>query len=150
MNEQQENAAEQNVNVNPLVINAVEEYQCQGCVGGSDISCYVKGQDLACSKHVGGTTIMPYVGRIFLGLPTGFNRIGPVENWNLNIFEKVEDGWGFDALNVPVWKHIDEHGNTLVRGLCPRINRPFLHIFLGNHLSEIDCLEITPELTGMD
>jgi hypothetical protein len=112
------------------IINAIEEYQCPGCVGGSDISCYVKGEDLACSKHVAGTMVS-FVGRFFLGMPKGFNRIGPVEDMHINIFETVADGWGFDNLNVPIWKHLDGNGNTLVRGLCPRINKPFLHVYLA-------------------
>lgn len=137
--------------VDPLVSAIVERYQCPGCVCGSDISCYEKGDNEACSKHVAGTTIMPVVGRIFLGMPTGFNRLGPVDGMDIDIFKTVKDGWGYDKFNVPVWKRLDEHGNTLVRGICPRINKPFLQIFIGNHLNEIDCLEITDDdIEGMD
>ncbi|GAB4343138.1 MAG: hypothetical protein Kow0089_18730 [Desulfobulbaceae bacterium] len=136
--------------VEQLVINAVETYQCPGCVHGSDISCYEKGDSLACNKHVAGTTIS-FIGRIFLGLPKGFNRLGVCDDTKINIFKTVEDGWGFDFLNTPVWKYLDEHGNTLVRGLCPRINTPFIHVFLGNHINDIDCYEITADdLDGMD
>lgn len=122
---------------------AVEEYQCPGCVCGSDISCYQKGEGVECFRHVAGTTLMPQIGRIFLGMPKGFNRLGLCEKFKITIFEEVEDGWVFDKFNVPVWQYLDKHGNTLVRGICPRINWPFLHVFLGDVRSEIDCIEIT-------
>lgn len=136
--------------VEGLVINAVETYQCPGCVCGSDASCYKKGFGLECEKHVVGTTIS-YIGRIFLGLPKGFNRLGPCDDTSLNIFKTLEEGWGFDKLNVPVWKYLDEHGNTLVRGISPRINAPFVHVFIGDHRAGIDCIEITnQDLDEMD
>lgn len=124
---------------------AVEEYQCPGCVCGSDTSCYEKGEGVECGRHVAGTTIMPQIGRIFLGMPQGFSRLGPCEKTKITIFEKIGEASykKYDLFNVPVWKFLDKNGNTLVRGLCPRINWPFLHVFLGNVLSEIDCLEVT-------
>ena len=61
------------------------------------------------------------------------------------------DGGKYDKLNIPVWKHLDKHGNTLVRGLIPRRNEPFLHIFLENCISQIHCLEISNEdIKNMD
>jgi hypothetical protein len=100
-------------------------------------------------------------------MPKGFNRLGPVDAkdfrlWIYESWEAATEHRGkapgdltvtgpFDLFNVPVWKYLDEHGNTLVRGMCPRTNRPFLHIILGDHLDKIDCLEITDEdLKGMD
>lgn len=128
----------------------VETYQCPGCVCGSDIKCFGEGSGIECGKHVAGT-LVGSVGKIFLGLPTGFCRIGPVERMKIFGFKSPSDGWGYDKLNIPVWKHKDEHGNTLVRGISPRINSPFIHIFLGDHLSEIDCVEITDDdINGMD
>lgn len=128
----------------------IENYQCPGCVCGSDISCFEKGSGIECDKHVVGTLIMG-IGKIFLGMPHGFNRLGFVEEMKINGFETLSDGWGYDKFNIPVWKYLNEHGNTLVRGLSPRTNAPFLHIFLEDCLSEIDCYEITLEdLNGMD
>lgn len=122
----------------------VEEYQCPGCVCGSDTSCYKSDNgSLACTKYVSGTMAFPMVGSFFLGMPKGFNRLGSEDKLKINIFAKLSDGWGYDKFNVPVWKHLDKHGNTLVRGICPRVNNPFLHIFLENCIDEIDCLEIT-------
>lgn len=123
----------------------IEEYQCPGCARGSDKSCYVSENDmLECTKHAAGTTT-PGIGSFFLGMPTGFNRLGSKDKLKINIFAKLTDGWGYSKFNVPVWKYLDEHGNTLVRGLCPRINNPFLHIFLENCIDKIDCLEITKD-----
>ena len=131
--------------------NAVEGYQCPGCVGGSDISCYKKSEqnDLSCSKHCAGTTLLPFVGRIFLGMPKGFNRLGRVDDMKISIFEKPED-FEFNHLNVPVWKLLDKNGNTFVRGLSPRINNPFIHIYLGDYMKDIDCIDIEPYLKDMD
>lgn len=130
---------------------AVEEYQCPGCVCGHDTTCYQeKSGSEACGKHVAGTMIMG-LGQIFLGMPKGFNRVGPSEGMKINIFRELKDGWGFDFLNVPVWKFKDEHGNTLVRGIQPRTSSPFLHIFLTDCMQEINCMEITEkELEAID
>ena len=133
-----------------IVMWAVEQYQCPGCICGSDIECYQKGNNLGCNKHVTGT-IMPAIGKIFLGLPIGFSRIGPVEKMKICIFKRLSDGWGYDKFNVPAWKHKDKYGNVLVRGISPRINFPFLHIFLEDCMKDIDCLEITEdEISEMD
>jgi len=129
----------------------VETYQCPGCVCGSDISCFEKSDGIECGKHVAGTTIYPIVGTIFLGMPKGFNRKGTASDMKIKGFATLSDGWGFDKFNVPVWKHKDEHGNTIVRGISPRINAPFLYIFLGDCTAAIDCFEITDEdLKDMD
>lgn len=123
---------------------AVERYQCPGCVCGSDTSCYAEGLDFGCSKHCPGTVISG-AGKILLGMPKGFNLFESHYKVTISIFEKFEYGWGYNKFNVPVWKHLDNNGNTLVRGVCPRISLPWIHIFLGNHMSKIDCIEISKE-----
>lgn len=134
---------------------AVETYQCPGCAFGSDCECYEKGYSESCGKHVAGTMCFPAVGTLFLGMPKGFNRPGKCET-KIWIYESVSNyGDGPYRLggkfNIPVWKYLDEHGNTLVRGMCPRTNMTFIVIFIGNHIDEIDCLEITIEdLDEMD
>jgi len=128
----------------------IEEYQCAGCVGGKDPSCYEKGEGVECKKHAAGTVIQS-IGRVFLGMPRGFNRLGLCDKTKILIFEEFEDGWGYHKFNVPVWKHLDNNGNTLVRGICPRTNDAWIHIFIGDHISKISCLEITQEdLSEMD
>jgi hypothetical protein len=120
----------------------IETYQCPGCVCGSDVSCFEVGNQLECGKHVAGTRISG-IGRVFLGMTKGFNLLGSADNLKITGFKRLKDGWGFDKFNIPVWKFKDDHGNTIVRGLSPRINEPFLHIFMEDCIGYIDCLEIT-------
>jgi len=131
--------------MNKKIKEFVENYQCPGCVCGSDIECFEASTGIECSKHAPGTTIYPNIGTIFLGMPTGFNRLGSVKDMKINGFKTLSDGWEYDKFNIPVWKYLDEDGNTIVRGLSPRTNNPFLHIFLENCISKIDCLELTKE-----
>jgi len=131
--------------------DAVQEYQCSGCVNGSYPDCYKTGGNLACDSHCAGTMASGGIGRFFLGLPKGFCRLGFCDKTKISIFEHIKDGWGYDKFNVPVWKYLDKHGNTIVRGMCPRINAPWIHIYLGDFLKDINCLEITQEdIESMD
>jgi len=133
--------------------NAVEEYQCSGCISGSDISCFKKNETggIGCGEHFSGTRILG-IGKILLGMPKGFNRLGKEEDLKPNIYATYEDcDWQFNIWNVPVWKHLDKNGNTLVRGVMPRRNQTFIHIFLENCIDKINCLEITQEqIDAMD
>lgn len=122
---------------------AVETYQCPGCVCGNDISCYKKGYHLECGAHVIGTMELPPIGRFLLGMPRGFNRVGASDYLELYIFATKKEGWLYDKYNRPVWKHLDEHNNTIVRGLSPRINCSWTHIFLEDCMDQINCMEIT-------
>ena len=97
---------------------------------------------MECDKHVVGTTILG-LGKIFLGMPKGFDRLGQCDNTKIYIFETLKDGWVYDKFNIPVWKYKDELGHIIVRGISPRINTPFIHVFLEDCLSKIDCIEIT-------
>lgn len=126
---------------------AVENYQCSGCTLGSGISCFKASQygDKGCGSQSSGTFVSG-AGKVFLGMPRGFNRIGRDEATKIHIFDKFEEGFGYDIFNVPVWKHLDEYGNTLVRGFCPRSNYSWIHVFLENCIDKINCIEITPEL----
>jgi hypothetical protein len=102
---------------------------------------------------------MAPIGAVFLGMPNGFSRLGSFDSMCLSIFPSFEafekdystpaihgPSDGYNMWNVPVWKFLDEHGNTIVRGISPRINKPFLHVILENCLDKIDCLEITKEV----
>jgi len=132
---------------------AIKNYQCVGCVSGPYPECFSNdGNGSQCDKHCAGTTIFG-IGSFFLGMPTGFNRKGSFKDTKISIYESLlSSTWGaYDKLNVPVWKYLDEHGNTIVRGICPRTNYPWIHIFLENCILEIDCIEITDDdLNGMD
>ena len=131
---------------------AIKEYQCSGCMSGPYEECYTTeaGYGVGCRKHFAGT-MMSFVGKIFLGMPKAFNRLGHHEKMKVEIFVDMTDEVWLDKFNVPVWKHLDEHGNTLIRGLRPRLNEPFVMVILGNHIDKIDCIEISrEELLAMD
>ena len=132
---------------------AIEEYQCSGCVAGSDIECFESNNTggIGCGKHHAGT-IITGIGNIFLGMPTGFNRLGENRKLKPNVYENFESSeWEYDMWNIPVWKHLSKDGHTFVRGIMPRRNEPFIHIFLENCIDKIDCLEISQsDIDGMD
>lgn len=125
--------------------SCVKEYQCCGCVSCDSPSCF-KNADygIGCGSHRPGTIIMGR-GALFLGLPKGFNRLGNQKDLMLTIFETYESGWKYDKFNIATWKHLTENGHTIVRGMSPRINEPFLHVYLENCLDKVNCLEITKE-----
>lgn len=126
---------------------AIEEYQCTGCIKGCDISCYEpkEGFGIGCGKHFAGTYISS-IGKVFLGMPKGFNRLGKSEETKIQIYNSYEEcDWKFDMWNIAIWKHLDKNGNTLVRGIMPRRNEPFIHVFLENCIDKINCFEITEE-----
>lgn len=120
---------------------AIENYQCCGCVN-SGFTCFEENKNggIGCGKHRSGTHTN--YGKIFLGLPKGFNRLGPYADLVPTIFQTYED---YDKWNIPVWKHLNEEGHTIVRGIRPRLNMPFIDIFLEDCVSKIDCLEIKEE-----
>ena len=85
-------------------------------------------------------------------MPKGFTRLGGVDvKLRLHIFENYDKSWQYNMWNVPVWKYLNPQGHTLVRGLSPRNNFPFLHVFLEDCRDKIDCLELTQaDVDGMD
>jgi hypothetical protein len=134
---------------------AVETYQCPGCSLGGDTSCYEKSPlSDGCRKHSAGTSIGTFV-KFFLGMPKGFNRPGvsmhEEHSLKIDIFRSFDEVWDtprepYDKWNIPVWKHLDENGHTLVRGLSPRNNSPFLHVILENCMDRIDCFEVSEQM----
>ena len=131
--------------MNNKIKNAVEEYQCPGCVCGSDISCFEKNLNSGegCGKHVIGT-MATRIGHFMPGMPVGFTRIGHEQQFKPNIYETFNSSkWTYNKFNIPVWKYLNESGHTLVRGMMPRLNLTFIHIFLEDCRDKIDCLEIT-------
>ena len=132
-----------------IIKDGIEEYQCPGCVSGCDISCFQKAEySDGCGKHLAGT-MGTGIGKFFLGMPKGFNRLGDTK-LGIDIFEVYTDD-SYDMWNIPVWKFRNEFGHTLVRGMMPRRNEPFLHIYLEDCLDKINCLEISQDdINGMD
>lgn len=136
-----------------MIPSIVEEFQCSGCSKGGD--CYKPKSDLniACDKHSPGTFVMGQ-GKILLGFPKGFNRLGVCETIAINIFKTYDDmkkEWNLDMFNVPIWKHLDSNGNTIIKGISPRILYPFIHIVVEDCLDKVNCLEISQNnINSMD
>ena len=132
---------------------AIQEYQCPGCGKGPYPECFRKSEiSSSCDGHYPGT-IRSSFGTIFLGMPKGFNRLGPIveKACPIAIFENESNMWEYDKFNVPCWKYLDVHGNTIIRGLSPRINMPFIHVLLWDAREKVNCLEITNDmLEAMD
>ena len=132
---------------------AIEEYQCSGCSSGCDTTCFTPNTTggIGCGKHFAGT-IISSIGKIFLGMPKGFDRVGEQSSLKPNIYETFESSeWTYDIWNIPVWKYLSKDGHTFVRGIMPRRNEPFIHIFLEDCMSKINCLEIAQDVQqGMD
>lgn len=127
---------------------AVETYLCPGCVKGCDLSCYDKSKfgDESCKNHCPGTYILG-IGRIYLGMPKGFNRIQ--DDTILQIFKTFDDVikvYGkYDKYNVPVWKTVTPEGFTIVRVMQPRLDRSAVHIILENCSDRISCYEVSKD-----
>lgn len=131
------------------IIQAIETYQVPGCLSEFDKNNYTTQQGaVGWEEHRPATYISGGVGKIFLGMPTGFNRMGVAEEMPLNIFKDFEQYSNYYKLpfNIPVWKHLDKYGNTLVRGLMPRRNLPFICVILENCIGKIECFEVTESL----
>lgn len=132
---------------------SIEEYQCSGCVSGSNIECFKNNESggVGCGKHHAGT-IVTGIGNFFLGMPRGFERLGEYRKLKPNIYETFNSSdWKYNMWNIAVWKYLSKEGHTFVRGIMPRRNEPFIHIFLENCIDKIECLEITEaDVDGMD
>lgn len=127
----------------------VEEFQCPGCVCGSDTKCgafkkdEVPGYGAACKGHVLGTYIMG-AGHIALGLPKGFNKSGrdpsnPDQTSNqmdIRLYPKGTPRPVWNNLNVPVWA-MEKDGFLFVRTYSPRVNRGRVDIIEGGTLAEV-------------
>lgn len=139
--------------MNENIEKAIKNYQCSGCIGGPFPNCFKKDDTgVGCGGHKAGTYVGG-IGNIFLGMPKGFNRLGAAETLKLSVFEDfLKFDWGcYNKWNIPVWKYLNKDGHTLVRGLSPRVNSPFLHVFLEDCMDKIDCREITQEeIDAMD
>ena len=139
--------------MNKVIKIAIEEYQCPGCISGSDIECFEINSNggEGCGKHLAGT-MATGIGEFFLGISKGFNRLGFDDKLKPFVYETFKSSeWKYCKFTVPTWKYLNENNHTFVRGHMPRLNQTFLHIFLENCIDKIDCLEITKnDIDGMD
>lgn len=91
--------------MNKLQEVMVQQFQCPGCINGPFPACFKQiNGDIGCNNHVAGTIIFPG-GEINLGLPKGFNKLGPIDiskqKSNIRIYKKIELDH-YDKFNVPV------------------------------------------------
>lgn len=126
------------------MIEAIREYNCPGCMHGPEAPrCPQYAPDArGCSGHYPGTMGLG-IGTFALGLPRGFCRFGKQDTKRVEIFESwsamVELQPNIRTIfSVPVWKHLDEHGNTVIRWFSPRTNAGWSNMVLG------DCRDMMP------
>lgn len=122
------------------VVQTIRRYQCSGCVSSPEQLCFKKSAlGVGCHTHVPGT-IVGGVGRILLGFPHGFDRIGlQYGDSDSSLVISIFDSWdnftlsygGYTKFSVPIWKYFDDGtGCIIVRGYQPRLNQGFLHVFV--------------------
>ena len=88
---------------------------------------------------------MSGAGKLFLGMPKGFDRTGVDFGEKAIPIEIFKDNPAYNFLNIPTWK-FRHNKNTLIRGHMPRVNRTFLHILLNdNNFDDIKCQELTSD-----
>ena len=125
------------------VKEAIQMYQCPGCIYADATNCYERDKGQGCSAHIAycdkGDKLMFYLP----GMPKGFNSIDCFNRTRIHIFQSLADGWEYNKFNIPLWKHRDDNGNVLVRGFSPLFNTAWIQIFLSDCLDDIDCIEIT-------
>lgn len=127
----------------------IEKFQCVGCTCGGDVSCdhfkFVEEKPVGCwcEGHSAGT-FLGGVGKIALGLPTGFDRVGTIKtgfeerderSTNIRLYEDPSIP-SYDNLNVPVWA-MEEEGYLFIRVMSPRINYNFVDIITDGKFDKI-------------
>jgi hypothetical protein len=144
--------------MNTLMLKAVNEYQCPGCMHGPDAETCERSDvtEKGCTNQHAGL-FGAGIGAIALGLPKGFNRFGPAGE------RKVEVWSSYEVLmechpnlrtifSLPVWKHLDDHGNTVTRWFSPRTNCGWSLVILGDCRDKFpQAIEITAaQIADMD
>lgn len=119
----------------------VNEFQCPGCVAGSDTQCgkyKLDHRGESCESHSPGTRMLGS-GAIYLGMPKGFNRVGAIldeQTHNIRLFPKGSSVDVYDHLNVPVWA-MEWEGFLFVRCFVPRRNYSFVDVIEGGTLDMV-------------
>jgi hypothetical protein len=121
----------------------ITEFQCAGCVNGSspDDGCFIKEEvSLSCDNHIARNNVLPIIGTINLGLPIGFNRLGPIDTSkqknNIRLYDSMpKDHW--DKFNIPVWA-MEKDGYLFVRTYLPRTNVTWVDVIKDGKINEVD------------
>lgn len=121
---------------NKIQLSMIKELQCPGCMCGTypdECDAYkLEVEDrphnfFRCTSWHPGT-FMGGIGKLALGLPKGFNRIGAVDltimKHYFRLYESPEKRPEYDRFNIPVWamKYTADNGESylVVRCHCPR------------------------------
>lgn len=114
----------------------IEEFQCPGCVCGSDTECVefeeFEPNVFQCKKHCMGTMSFPG-GKFALGLPRGFCKEGYHE-LRLSTDKPKKDEW--DNLNIPVWA-LEQNGYLFIKTISPRINKITVSVYKDSKIEDI-------------
>ncbi len=125
----------------------IEEFQCPGCVCGSDTLCgnfeIINKDTNRCENHVLGTMI-GFGNSVALGLPCGFNKPGiahdnsgkepPTARNTMDIRFWLKGNYPeWNHLNVAVWA-LEKEGFLFVRTFAPRINICWVDVIQGGGL----------------
>lgn len=134
------------------VHDAIKQFQCVGCVSGPDPATCPAFKPSAfhdgCESHCAGTTVMPG-GRINLGLPKGFDKVGALpegQHTNVRLY-LISASVPWNYLNIPVWYQFDGTW-TYVRTACPRIGQQYADVFLGDRTADV--LAANPSAFNVD
>ncbi len=130
---------------NKIQLEMIREFQCPGCSCGTypDEGCEAykleEENDIGSKNffRCGGWhpgTFIGGIGRICLGLPKGFTRVGAVDleimKHYFRMYEKPEDMPEYNRFNVPVWA-MERDGYLFVRCVCPRSNWFYVDVIKG-------------------
>lgn len=135
--------------------NMIEKFQCPGCSGGCDPDNCDMFKVTRYENQFGGTfqlfycesqsagTILSGAGKIALGLPKGFDKVGAISNClnydkittNIRLFLSTPINF-YNYLNIPVWA-MELDGYLFVRTYSPRINVGYVDIIKGGNLSDL-------------
>lgn len=156
------------IRLNIIKMGMIKRLQCSGCVCGHDpaeCSSFRPIEDtvgFSCQGWVPGTLIIPDPGLICLGLPKGFNIVGPFiqkaelgKQRYVNLFSSPEDlpkrevsatnlfeGY-WNKLNVPVWA-MEYDGYLFVKTYAPRKNIMWVSVIKGGTMALFDSYPDVP------
>ena len=122
----------------------VQKYQCQYCSHKNYVDCFESVESTwdnrcvnFCIDQLFDIDIRAFLGLHYLDNPSVFNAI------KMKIFYCPNAGILRHKYKNPLWKYLDKHGNTLVKGIRIDCNKIFFYIFYGDVMDKIDCAEIT-------
>jgi len=128
--------------MNDVQIEMIREFQCPGCTCGPSgenrlPDCFKASDTLACGNHSAGTFMSGGVGCLNLGLPKGFNRLGPIDKSiqrsNIRLFTELPT---YNSFNMPLWA-LEEDGYLFVVVALPRLQQFWVDVVPGKKISDL-------------